>query len=142
MMNPATPDKKKTWLRFTGLVLGMGILVWLPVEETSELGALVISGLICTWGGVWLLLKPAPDDKHLIMRYVLVGGGAGLLLAPLAMLLLAFKSGIHGHGTPDYTVSQLRDVLCRIPYFVLGGSLVGLGSGLWRFAKRDPSQEE
>ena len=142
MMKPATPDKKKTWLRFTGLVLGMGILVWLPVEETSELGALVISGLICTWSGVWLLLKPAPDDKHLIMRYVLVGGGAGLLLAPLAMLLMAFKSGIHGHGTPDYTVSQLWDVLCRIPYFVLGGSLVGLGSGLWRFAKGVPSQEE
>jgi hypothetical protein len=134
--------KGKFWLRITGLILGIGVLMWLPVEERSELGVLVISGAICTWSAIWFLIKPALNDKQLILRHVLVGTGAGLLLAPLVILLMAFKSGIHGYGTPDFTVSQMQDILFRIPYFVLSGFLVGLGSGLWRMLRRDTSQEE
>ena len=139
MSSPAG-TKGKFWLRITGLILGIGVLVWLPVEERSELGVLVISGVICTWSAIWLLIKPIPDDKQLILRHVLVGAGAGLILAPLVILLMAFKSGIHGHGTPDFTVNQIQDVLSRIPYFVLSGFLVGVGIGLWRLAKRELPQ--
>ena len=141
-MSSSPGTKGKFWLRISGLILGIGVLVWLPVEERSELGVLLISGAICTWSAIWLLSRPVPDDKHLIMRHVLVGTGAGLLIAPVAILLMAFKSGIHGHGTPDFTISQMQDVLSRIPYFVLSGFLVGLGSGLWQLARRDKHQVE
>ncbi len=122
--------------------MGIGILVWLPVEERSELGVLVISGSICTWSAVWLLIMPILNEKQLIMRHILVGTGAGLLLAPLSILLMALKSGIHGHGMPDFTVSQMQDILSRIPYFVLTGFLVGVGSGLWRLAMLELPQKE
>ena len=141
-MKSASPDKKQTWLRFAGLLLAIGILVWLPIEEGSELGVLVVSGLICIWGGVWLLGKTSVDDKHLILRNILVGFGAGLMVAPVAILLMAIKSGIHGHGSPDFTVSQMQIVLSRLPYFVLVGILIGAGSGLLRFMSGNQSQEE
>ena len=139
-MSSQAGTKGKIWLRISGLILGIGVLVWLPVEERSELGVLVISGAICTWSAIWSLIKLVLDDKQLIMRHILVGTGAGLILAPLAILLMALKSGIHGHGTPDFTVSQMQDILSRIPYFVLSGFLVGVGSGLWRLAKRELPQ--
>ena len=141
-MSSPPGTEEKFWLRISGLILGIGILVWLPVEERSELGVLVISGAICTWSAIWLLSKPVLNDKQLLLRHVLVGTGAGLLIAPVAILLMAFKSGIHGHGTPDFTISQMQDVLSRIPYFVLSGFLVGLGSGLWQLARRDKHQVE
>ena len=106
------------------------------------LGVLVISGAICTWSAVWLLIKPVLNDKQLSVRYILVGTGAGLILAPLAILLMAMKSGIHGHGIPDFSVRQMQDILSRIPYFILSGFLVGVGSGLWRLAKWELPQEE
>ena len=140
-MSSPTGTKGKFWLRISGLILGTGVLVWLPVEERSELGVLVISGAICTWSAVWLLIKPFLNEKQLIMRHILVGTGAGLILAPLAILLMALKSGIHGHGMPDFTVSQMQDILSRIPYFVLSGFLVGVGSGLWRLAMRELPQK-
>ena len=140
-MNSASPDKKRTWLRFAGLLLAIGIMVWLPIEESSELGVLVVSGLICIWGGIWLLTKTGVDDKHLILRHILVGFGAGLLVAPVAILLMAIKSGIHGHGSPDFTVSQMQNVLSRVPYFALGGVLVGTGSGMLQIMQRKQSQE-
>jgi hypothetical protein len=124
------------------LLLGIGVLVWLPIEEQSELGVLVISGAVCTWAAVWLFVKPIDSDRQLIVRHSLVGAGAGLAIAPLAILLMAFKSGIHGHGTPDFTVAQMQFVLSRTPYFVLSGALVGLGSALWRLSRRDQSPQE
>ena len=141
-MNAASPDKKRIWLRFAGLLLAIGILVWLPIEESSELVVLVVSGLICIWGGVWLLTRTAADDRHLILRHVLVGSGAGLLVAPMAILLMAIKSGIHGHGIPDFTVNQMQTVISRIPYLILGGVLLGAGSGLLRAMNGNQSQEE
>jgi hypothetical protein len=137
-----TVRKGKFWQRISGLILGIGILIWLPVEEQSELGVLIISGVICTWSAIWILFKPVHKNKQLILRHGVVGVGAGLLLAPLAVLLMALKIGIHGHGTPDFTVGQMQLVLSRVPYFVLSGFLVGVGSGLWRLTKKGLPQEE
>ena len=141
-MSSSAGSKGKFWLRIAGLLLGIGVIVWLPVEERNELGVLLISGAICIWSAIWLLDKPIPNDKQLILRHVLVGMGAGLVVAPVAILLMAIKSGIHGHGTPDFTISQMQVVLSRIPYFLLSGTLVGVGSGLWRMTKMDMPKEE
>jgi len=130
------------WFRFTALLLGFGILVWLPVEDQSELGVLIASGLICTWMAALLLITPPQKNRQLILRHALVGSGAGFILAPLAIILMAVKSGIHGHGTPDFSVDQMQSVISRIPFFVLSGFLIGLGSGVFRLAKRNELIEE
>lgn len=141
-MNKGAIASGKSWLRLTGLLLGFGILVWLPVEDQSELGVLIFSAALCTWIAARFLINPAPNDKQLILRHIFVGSGAGLVLAPLSILLMAIKSGIHGHGTPDFTVAQMGAVLMRTPYFVLTGLLLGLGSGILRLARMADTQVE
>ena len=130
------------WFRLTALLLGFGILIWLPVEDQSELGVLIASGLICTWMAALLLITPPQKNRQLILSHALVGSGAGFILAPLAIILMAVKSGIHGHGTPDFSVGQMQSVLSRIPFFVLSGFLIGLGSGVFRLVKRNEVIEE
>jgi hypothetical protein len=60
----------------------------------------------------------------------------------VAIFLMALKSGIHGHGTPDFTVAQMQEILLRTPFFAISGLLVGLGSGFWRFARKDSHTQE
>lgn len=131
----------KIWFRVTAILLGISLLVWLAVEDRNTLSVIIFSGLICTWLGARILFTLSINRKYLIMRYVLVGFGAGLILAPIAVLLMALKTGIHGHGEPDYTIAQIQVVLSKTPYFVLAGTLFGLGSGLWRLARNEPSHE-
>ena len=141
-MNNPPKARGRVWFRLTALLLGFGILIWLPVEDQSELGVLIASGAICTWIAARLLITPPQEDRQLILRHALVGGGSGLILAPMAIILMAVKSGIHGHGTPDFSVGQIQSVLSRIPFFVLSGFLLGLGSGIFRLAKRNELKEE
>ncbi len=140
-MNSPRVRKETLWLRTGGLILGIGILVWLPFEERSELGVLLISGAICTWSAFWILRVRVESEKQLLLRHGVIGAGAGLLIVPVALLLMALKTGLHGHGTPDFTVGQMQLVLSRVPYFIISGFLVGVGSGLWRVTMRGPSKE-
>lgn len=112
------------------MLLAIIVLIWLPVEESSILGVLLISTLLCSWVGTWLLHRTANSNLKPILRYLIIGGCAGLLIAPMALLLMAMKSGIHGHGRPDYTLSQMQSVISRLPFFVAGGLLVGAGVGV------------
>jgi hypothetical protein len=123
------------------LLLGILVLVWLPFEESSVLGVLVIAGLFCTWGGIWVLFKTGSYRKHGIVRNVLIWGLAGFFVVPITILLMAIKTGIHGHGTPDFSVEQMQAVLSRIPYFMFGGVLVGAGIGLLRTVNRERARE-
>jgi hypothetical protein len=136
---PATHLRVRNWLRISGFALGVATLVWLTVEDRDELAVLVISGLICTWGGIWLLARIDFPDRYFFWKHVVIGGGMGLLLVILALILMAVKTGVHGHGTPDYSVEQMRAVVSLSPFFLVGGSLVGAGAGLLRTTKMESS---
>lgn len=123
---------RSAWLRISTFLLGVVVLVWLTIEENSEFGVLLISGLLCTWGAVFFLNKIHPCRKQFVLWHVAVGGAAGLLLAPLAILLMALKSGIHGHGTPDFVLGQVQAILSRVPIYIAAGVLTAAGSGLLR----------
>jgi hypothetical protein len=45
---------------------------------------------------------------------------------------MVFKSGLHGHPSPDFTPAQAAAVLARAPYFALGGFLLGIAAGIFR----------
>ena len=134
MKQSAAGNRSRSWLRSCGLLLGIVVLVWLLVEESSNLGVLVIAGLVCAWGGIWLLLKIHTAAISKVWIHLIIGGGAGLLLSPVAILLMALKTGIHGHSTPDFTLYQMQLVLSRTPFFILAGILLGAGVGLLRYA--------
>lgn len=132
----------KNYLRFIGLLLGLGVMVWLPIEESNLGWVLLFSGAICSWFAALLLGKLISRGIGSVIWYMVVGAGAGLLLAPMAILLMALKSGIHGHGLPDYSAIQMVSVISRMPYFLLSGILIGSGYGLWRIAtKQQPASQ-
>jgi hypothetical protein len=134
------PTRRISLYRLTGLGLGFALLVWLPFEDQSELWVLIFAAAICTWLAARFLRISPLNDRQLIVRHALVGLGAGLILGPVAMLLMAIKSGIHGHGTPDFSVAQLQSVLARTFYFALSGILIGSGIGVWRLARRQENK--
>lgn len=128
-------------LKLGALLLGIVILIWIPIEESNEAGVLVLSGLLSAWVGIWLLQGTHKTKLRTIIKYSIVGGGAGLLMGMVAILLMAIKTGIHGHGTPDYTPEQILEIISRIPFFVLGGVLIGVGGSLLRIVQWDTIQE-
>lgn len=140
-MNRSAPGPPARWLRLSALFLGLGLLAWLPVEEASERPVLVFAALLAFWGAARLLAGRAAEEgwcwHHLWRRHALVGALGGLAVAPLAVLLMAFKSGLHGHGAPDFTPSQLQSILLRAPYAAASDLLLGLGSALWIRSRRD-----
>jgi hypothetical protein len=72
-----------------------------------------------------------------LLRCLLAGFLAGLAVAPLGVGLMLFKTGLHGHSTPDFSPLQAAEVLQRTPYFGLSGLLLGLGGALAVFAKNE-----
>lgn len=134
--------KKDLGLRISAFALGIIVLVWLTIEDENTLWVVIISVAISLWAAAWVLVKPLIGEKRIILRHSLVGIGVGLAMAPLAILLMALKTSIHGHASPDFTVPQMQEVLSRTPFFALSGFLVGIGSGLWRLASRNAPTEE
>ena len=98
-------------LRLAGLAVGIGFFLWLAAR-------------------MWLSL-PAPLARRWPVM-PLLGALAGLLVTPLALFLMAIKTGVHGHSGPDFSGSQLLVTLERTPYWTLAGLLLGSGLALWR----------
>jgi hypothetical protein len=128
------PQRTPTWMRLAALVIGAGLLVWLPFEDTGLWFVLVFAGMICAWLAARLMLILKLTGGRGLLLYLLAGTLAGLMVAPVALLLMAFKSGLHGHGAPDFTPAQVQAVLLHSPAWGGSGLLLGLGCGLLRIA--------
>ena len=140
MATPIPPTARR--LRGMFLLLGAGLLVWIPFED-SHLGwvilfATLMAILAMLQLGYAIHQQPWVERLPLVARWSLAGIGAGLLIVPLALFLMAFKSGIHGHGRPDFSPEQVTAVLQRTPFFVLSATLCGIGIGFFhRFKSKD-----
>ena len=88
------------------------------------------------WFAARLLTRRSPARPWLfLLQYLSAGLLAGLAVGPLASFFMIFKTGLHGHGAPDFTPQQMAAVLLRTPIFGISGLLLGLGSGLAILAK-------
>lgn len=125
-----SPKISLRW-RALAILSGIMILFWLPFEETSPLGAVLLAVTIAVqWAGRRL----SRGEVHL-RRYILDGVLAGLLSVPCAWLLMLLKSGIHAHGVPDFSIQSYRAVLYLSPWLGVGGGLIAWGIGLWQRGK-------
>lgn len=125
---PAT----KHWMRFAALSLGIVLLLWLPLEDTDERNVLLLALAICSWWGTRFIVRLAAADDSSFLRHFLIGLLSGMAVTPLALALMAFKTGVHGHGTPDFTIEQILTVLRLAPFWIVIGILLALGTGLIR----------
>ena len=55
--------------------------------------------------------------------------GAGLGFGLLTLLIMAVKTGLHGHG-PEFSPAEISWVIDQIPLWSLVGLLAGLGVGI------------
>jgi hypothetical protein len=122
-------------LRYAGLFLLVLLLLWLPVEDLHEGWVLGYGAALCAWGAARYLTTRKADPNRFWLHYLLVGAVAGTALTPAALLLMAFKTGLHGHEAPDFTSLQIARVITLTPAWILSGSFIGLGAGLWNTAR-------
>lgn len=132
-----SPDRLplRVWLRISALILGIALIVWLPIEDVNLNQVLFFANAICAWWAVRFLLDISPQNPALLWRHVLIGLVAGLAVSPVALFLMAFKSGLHGHGIPDFSAGQILSILARSPVWIVAGLLLGLGVALARLSR-------
>jgi hypothetical protein len=118
--------------------LGAAVLVWLPFEDSSGLGAILLAAGLCSWAAAYLLREAGTSPRQLILRSAAIGVLGGLLVSPVAFFLMSLKSGLHAHPQPDYSPVEIQAVFSRTAYYAASGFLLGLASALLRIARSEP----
>lgn len=134
-MSQPDPAPSTRRIRMLFLILGGLLLVWLPLEDLSENWALLFALALCALIASRVLSTATQAARGRWYTYPLAGILAGLAATPAALFLMAFKSGVHGHGRPDFTPDQVTAVLLRAPVWVISGLLLGSGIGIYRKLK-------
>jgi hypothetical protein len=126
LQDQASRPPPPIWLRLAFIFLGIFILLWLPVEEHSLALLLLISLLICSLG--WLAFldwqrrrQPSSKGKKVLLAGMLAGAAVTLVV----LALMGIKTGIHGHGAPDYSPAQVSLALRLTPLWICLGLLAG-----------------
>jgi hypothetical protein len=119
-------------MRFAAFLLGAILLLWIPFEDLNITAVLLYSMAICAWLATRLLIDVPSNPNRLLLRHLVVGTLAGLAVSPGAILLMAIKTGLHGHRVPDFTPDQVQTALRSFPAWAACGLLFGFGSALWR----------
>jgi hypothetical protein len=139
-------SKLRLW-RFAAIGLGILWVFWLAFEDASERMVTFFALAICALIAARVLLSPFAckyrlskantDQNHprIIKRYLfyaMLGGFVGIGVTVVGLLLMAFKTGLHGHATADYTPDQVIALVQLTPIYVSGSILISLGFALWQ----------
>lgn len=87
---------------------------------------------VSVWIGVRFLSGVSLEKEKFLIKQSLIGLLCGLTVSPVAIGLMAFKTGLHGHDVPDFTPEQIQTVIWLAPIFGVSGLFIGLGAGLLR----------
>ncbi|MFU8772815.1 MAG: hypothetical protein ACNA8H_10400 [Anaerolineales bacterium] len=119
-------------MRIAAMLIAAFFFIWLPFEDVDVRAVVLLAIAICAWIGVRILIRPANKGKISIAYQALIGLLCGFGISPVAVGLMAVKTGLHGHPLPDFTPEQIYTVIWLSPYFGISGLLIGLGTGLLR----------
>ncbi|HLF88595.1 MAG TPA: hypothetical protein VI451_06620 [Anaerolineales bacterium] len=125
-------NASQRWLRWSGFLLGSILLFWLPVEDVNLTAAVMLSAAVCFWAAIAFVKKWRLHSHH----YAWAGLIGGLIVGPVGFLLMVFKIGLHSHGTPDFTMMQLLQIVRMSPYSGMSGFFLGWGVHLYRLSRR------
>jgi hypothetical protein len=118
------------WLRWSGILLGVGFFIWLPFEDQTTQVVTFLAIAISIWSAIAFFYFPYLRSWPRIRRYVATGLLAGIAVTPITLLLIIVKTGLHAHPTPDFTNQQILLSLQRMPIWIISGILTGFGIGL------------
>lgn len=133
-----SPAKSPLWLRAVGIMIGFLCLVWLPFEDTNTTFTIGLAMLICAW----LAVREVRKGKSYLARDLLIGAVTGIAIVPIALILMAIKSGLHAHGFSDFQIIQVKQVIAGFPFWILGGLLFGVIIGIGRNLSARANSEE
>jgi hypothetical protein len=109
-------------LRYLGGFCVIALILWLPIEDTQVWLSAALALMICLWIGLSLFASRFRFAHGLAL--VALGALLGAAAPLLAISLMAFKSGLHGHGFADFTARQVWAMWSAIPFsFLIGGLL-------------------
>jgi len=120
-------DSRPLWSRrhrLAGFLWLALFLLWLPFEDTN----IIVPLLSAIWASVWvvILLARKQAEVRSFWRFALLGLLLGMSIPILAVLFMAFKTGIHAHGFSEYGVNQFFLVLSIVPISAVLGVVFGL----------------
>ncbi|MQC26272.1 MAG: hypothetical protein DWG76_02330 [Chloroflexi bacterium] len=113
-------DKREILKRW-GLFWLLLVMIWLPFEDLDARLALSLSGLL----GAWSLARQASLRPFSQGFSLLAGAFYGALAPILAIFLILFKTGLHGHGFLEFSPVQLAAALSWWPWTVSLGVFFG-----------------
>ena len=117
-------------LRMLAILLGIALLFWFPLEDSSENPSILFAYFISTWLVSALLKRLKKQSLITIINVIFAGILAGAIITPLILFLMVLKTGLHAHLVPDYTYEQFISIINRTPIWLTSGFLAGMGFGI------------
>jgi len=108
--------------RAAWILTGLLGLAWIGVEDRGLTAVITLAWMIALSS---LLTVRARRGS-----WVLQGAAAGVLVAPIAAVLILLKVGLHAHPLPDFSSNQVASLLARMPVWAAAGGILGAGAAL------------
>jgi hypothetical protein len=132
---------RNRWFRLTLGIAAAFWFVWLGVEDQGTITVLLLAAAMITpmaLLGYQHLIAPLPHvGKRRFVSILFVGLLGGLLIAPMAILLMAVKTSLHNHGIPDFSRTEVINVLYSTPAWTVGALLLAAAGALYDRVQAD-----
>ena len=114
------------------VLLGVAFFIWLALE--GDLRYVLTLGCLAVAVGWGQTLQRLIGGRQLrLWRFLALmvasGAVAGLVTNLVVLILMAVKTGLHGHG-PEFNQTEIEWVMAQLAPWLFIATLIGLGVGL------------
>ena len=120
-------------IQFRLIIIGLTIALffWIPIEDHTATISILFALAFCTIFAALILKSSSKQYRASLLTYFLLGILAGAAVTPIALFFMVLKTGLHTHPIPDYSKFQVISVFKRSPVWIIGGSLISMGLGIY-----------
>jgi hypothetical protein len=130
-----TKNRARIVTRIIVAVTGVLWFIWIGIEDQSPISVLIMAAIMV------LALLTTSLERHFsrlpesaVRRFVVIvssGLVGGLLVTPVAVLLMAVKVSLHNHSVPDFSRPDVIQVLYSTPAWALGMLMLSAALALY-----------
>jgi hypothetical protein len=128
----ANPSNQYHLVRFFPILLGLSIFIWLSLENSNENIPVLLALIISSWIAIKNYVRRSKYFSLNFFYILLTGTLIGAAITPIALLLMAIKTGLHAHPMPDFSYAQIDLVIRRTPLWIIGGFTISLGFAIFQ----------
>ena len=116
--------------RAAWILTGLLGLAWIGVEDRGLTAVITLAWMIALSSLLTVRARRGSPGAGGMRSWVLQGAAAGVLVAPIAAVLILLKVGLHAHPLPDFSSNQVASLLARMPVWAAAGGILGAGAAL------------